>query len=152
MSEGDKEVTVEQMDLLIDKMVELKSRIELKASELSELNKQMTTLEMEGTEKLKALGRKSYASGKGTLGIREMWRFNLPKDIDNKRAMFTYFKEKGEAVLYDYATVNANKYSAFCKEEWELAKKEGRGMEYRGPGGSEPILFETTSLRRKGEG
>lgn len=143
------EVSVAQMDSLIETMMKLRFEIEKQEDVLGDLNKQMSKLQAEATEKLKALGRKSYASPLGMVSIRETWRFNLPTNHADKKAMFTFFKEKGEEVLYDFATVNSNKYSAFCNAEWEIAKVEGHGMEYRGPGGSEPKLFETTVLKKR---
>lgn len=144
------EVSVAEMDKLVDAMFALRLEIDEQEAKTTELNKKLSAMQMEATEKMKELGRKSYASSKGTLSIKETWRFPLPQALEDKEAMFSYFKEKGgKELLYRLATVNSNSYSAFCKEEWETAKNEGRGMEYKGPGGSEARLFETVAMIKK---
>jgi hypothetical protein len=52
--------------------------------------------------------------------------------------------------VYDkYATVNAISYNSFCKAEWEIAKEEGRGMEFSLPGVPEPKYYKKLGTLRK---
>lgn len=141
------DVSVQAMDTLIDEMFSLRARAELLEAQASEINKELMRKQADGVEKLKALGRKSYKSASGMLQIVEQWRFNLPQTLEDKEAAFKHFKEKGgKELLYKYATINSNSYNAYCKAEWEEAKARGEGMEFKGPGGSEPKLHEIIKM------
>lgn len=144
------EVSVQAMDDLVEKMFLLRADIEERKSALTELNKELARLQAKAVENLKALDRSSYSSSKGSVGITKSWRFNLPQTHAEKAAAFKHFKDKGGAeLLYDFATINSNKYSSYCNTEWELAKEKGDGMEYRAPHGGEATLFETVTMRKK---
>lgn len=150
MSEGEEQVSVAEMDRILEKMFALDAEIDQQKLKTSELNKQLAQLEQEAVEKLKALGRKTYQSPHGSLQRRQMWRFNLPQGDDAKRAMFKHFEDVGgESLFLKLASVNSNSYSAYCKAEWEEAKARGEGMDYRGPGGTEPMLHETVAMVKK---
>jgi hypothetical protein len=140
-------VSVAAMDALIKEMFELQGEIEQREAAITELNKKLAGMKAKGTEWLKELGRKNYKTDHGMLTIEEHWRFSLPVDFEAKKAMFSHFKKLGgEDLLYRFATVNSNSYNAFCKAEWTEAQQRGEGMEYRGPGGTEPKLHETVKM------
>lgn len=149
MSDTEEQVSVAEMDRLLERMFVLDAAIDQQKLKTSDLNKQLATLEAEAVEKMKALGRKTYQSPHGSLQRRQMWRFSLPQGEDAKREMFKHFQDQGESVFLKFATVNSNSYSAYCKAAWEEAQSQGNGMEYKGPGGTEPKLHETVAMVKK---
>lgn len=149
MSEAPNEVSVQAMDALLEKIFKLKNEIDERDAITSELNKELAKLKAEATENLKALERTSYKSAHGSIHIKTSWRFSLPQSPEEKEKAFKHFRDVGgKELLYQYATINANAYSAYCNERWEEAKQKGEGMEYRSPHGGEAKVFETVSLTK----
>jgi hypothetical protein len=123
-----------------------KDTIEQMERAVTEENKKLALLEAKAVAWLDELGRESYKHPRGSIGVNEKWRFNLPQGDENKAKFFNYLRERG---LYDkYATVNANSYNSFLLAEWEVAKEEGRGMEFSVPGVPEPKFFRALSTRK----
>lgn len=141
--------TVEEMDNFVRAMFEKRKVIEAKSDELKTLNKEMAQIEAQAVAALKQLDRDKYQSEHGTIFIVEKWRVNVPSTNEEKEAFFTFLRERGKEVLYKYATVNSNSLNSFFNEEWEVAKQEGRGMEYSMPGVQPPKLHESLSMRKK---
>lgn len=140
-------VTVEQMDALVQAMFEQKAKVEAADEVTKALNKELSRMQMQAVAALKQLGRDNFKSPHGTVSIIERWRVSVPTDEEAKKELFKYFKEK--EILYRYATVNSNSLNSYYNEEWEIAKAEGRGMEFQLPGVGEPKLFETCGMRKK---
>ena len=149
--EGSKEprasVTVQELDNLIAEIAKLREVTDTKKTELSQLNKELESMEFKAVAYLKELGRKSYKTDNGMITRVEKWRVNIPATPEAKNALFNYFKERD---LFDkYATVNSNSLNSYFMEEWENAKQRGEGMDFNIPGVDAPKLTEIISFRRK---
>jgi hypothetical protein len=132
-------VTVTDLDALVEEIFTQKVKIEEMGELVTLENKKLAALEAKGVAYLEALGRESYKHPRGTISIKESWRFNLPATDEDKFAFFTWLRERG---LYDkYATVNSNSYNSLLLTEWEIAQHEGRAMEFSVPGVPQPKFY-----------
>ena len=139
-------VTVADLDQLVEDIFQQKSKIEEMEAVTSEENKKLQALENKAVLYLEELGRDSYKSPAGSVGIQEKWRFALPKSEEDRVAFFSYLKEKG--VFDQLITVNSNTYNSFVSKEWELAKESGEGLSFHIPGVPEPSLFKMLTKRK----
>jgi hypothetical protein len=142
-------MTVAELDKLVSDMFSLKNEIELEEEKISEKRKKLEGMKAQCVLALKEHGRDNYKTPAGTIGITEKWSVNLPQTMDDKKALFNHFKEKGPEILWRYATVNSNALNSYFLAEWEAAKERGEGMGFTLPGLQEPKLFETLSMRKR---
>lgn len=141
--------TVEELDALVEAIFEQKKEIENMEKELTMENVKLASLEAKATAWLDELGREKYQHARGTISVRESWRFNLPASDDDKQAFFSWLRERG--IFDKYATVNSNSYNSLLLAEWDIAKEEGRGMEFKIPGVPEPKFFrKLATLKGRG--
>lgn len=146
MSEVSPEVSVAELDQLCQDIADMRVKIAEEEAKITPLNKRLAEMEIKAAAYLDALGRDNFQSKAGTIYMNESWRFNLPKTDEDKKAFFDYLRAQG---LYDkYATVNSTSYNSYLNTEWEVAKQEGRGMEFHIPGVPEPTLFRKAAFRK----
>ncbi len=142
----EKEVTVADLDNLVEAIA--KKRAEIEASEVvtSLLNKDLATMKARGVRYLKALGRDDFKSPNGSIAINQKWRVGLPATDEDKAKLFAWMREQG--IFEAYATVNSNSLNSLYKQEWEAATKRGEGMEFSMPGIGPSKLFEDLGFRK----
>jgi chromosome segregation ATPase len=136
------EVTVKQLDDMMLKIQSLEAQIEVLTAPVNALKQEQFKTELELAETLKALGRESYSSPAGTAAFKQTWQVNMPED---KGPLFELLKEKG--IFEKYATIHAGSFKAFYMAEWQIAKDEGRGMEFTLPGCEAPKLKVELSVK-----
>lgn len=142
------QVTVAMLDKLVEDIFAKKREIEASELVTTNLNKEKSALEMKCVNYLKALGREEdgYSTKHGFVGIQKKWRVNMPSTDADKAALFDWMRAQG---IYDrYATVNANSLNSLYMQEWEKAKREGRGIEFSMPGIGERKLSEILGTRK----
>lgn len=139
-------VTVQQMDELVAKLMQERAESQAMKDALTEKNKGIQKLESQVVLALKQLERDNYRSKAGTVSISQQWRVNVPTSVDDKKALFKWLKDKG--ILWQYATVQSNSLKSLFLEEWEHAKLEGEGMDFKIPGVGEPKLYEQLQVRK----
>lgn len=128
--------TVADLDKLVEEIAAQKEVCKEKEKLAATENGKLFALEQKAALYLDELGRKDYVCPSGRIKLAKGWHFNLPETPEKKAQFFDYLREKG---LFDhYATVNSASYNAFCKAEMELAKEDGRGLEFALPGVPEP--------------
>lgn len=142
-------MTLAEMDKLLADMFSLKLEIEADEEKVSEKRKKLEGMKAQSVLAMKEHDRTSYKSDVGTISITEKWSVNVPQTPEDKKALFNHFKEKGQEVLWKYATVNSNSLNSYFLAEWEAAKERGEGMGFTLPGLQEPKLFETLSMRKR---
>lgn len=140
-------ITVEAFDQLIDDIAKQRDVCDLKKLDYSRENEKLDDLERRALQALKDLGRKNFQGKAGTISIVERTSVKVPKDPEAKKAFLKYLQEKG--VYDEMVTINSNTLSAFYKAEFEVAKQEGRGLEFQIPGLAEPTIDEITRFLRK---
>lgn len=139
------EVTVKQLDELIEKLAAKEVEAEAQGAIMTTLNKEVAALEGRIVQYLKELDRESYDSPVGKFKIEEQWRVNMPADDNAKRALFDHLRER--EIFDKYATVNSNSLNALYMADWREAKEQGRGMEFTMPGIAAPKLFEKLKFK-----
>lgn len=142
-------MTVAELDQLVLEAFTLKAEIEVDEEKVSEKRKKLEGMKAQCVLALEEHGRDNYKTPAGTIGTTEKWSVNLPQSQEDKKALFTHFKSKGEEVLWKYATVNSNSLNSYFLAEWEAAKERGDGMGFTLPGLQEPKLFKTLSMRKR---
>jgi len=140
------EITVAEMDALIQKMVQKREEIRLHKEIGSKLNAELEAMEYQAALFLKESERESYRSPFGTVYTINRWSVQTPKSDEDKIAFFNYLKERG--LDLKYMSVNSNALNSFYNAEMEAAKEQGTIMDFRIPGISEPTLTISTGLRK----
>lgn len=145
MTETTPSLTVQELDEIIQEMFKKRTAIDALEEEISKHREVLKNLEAKVTTALKELGRDSYKTPVGSLGIRQMWRVTTPKDAESKAKFFEFLKERG---IYDeMISVNSQTLNAFYNREMEAAKEKG-DIDFAIPGIAEPALFETVYMRK----
>lgn len=140
------QVTVADLDRLVETIFEQRKKIEESEAVTTELNKQLAEMKAKAVNILKALGREDFKSPHGSIRVAVKWRVNMPATDEDKAMLFNHLRERG---LFDrYATVNSNSLNSLFMADWEAAKEEGRGMDFRMPGIGEPKAFEDLNIRK----
>ncbi len=132
------QVTVRELDELLEKMAAKEKEIDALSATLTEHNKEFNRLKFRAVDFLKELGRDGYTSPAGDIKMVESWRVNLPATDQDKLALFDFLKTRG--LFEKYATVNSNSLNALYKADWEEAKAKGEGMTFTMPGVGAPKL------------
>lgn len=141
------EVTVAQLDALIDEYFQIKKEAEAIEDTLTGKNKEMGALKGRIVGYLKELNREGYETPLARVAIKQKWRVNLPKTDFDKAALFEHLRERG--IFEAYATVNSNSLNALYMQDWETAKARGEAMTFSMPGIGAPSLFEDADLKLK---
>jgi len=136
------QVTLEQMNKLCDRMVELRAKKEALDAELSGVNDILKRAEQQFIQFLKEAGLKNYKNENGNFSITKRVSVNQPIDRD---AFINYLKEKGD--FENMITFNANKLKSYVVAEIEEKAREG-DSQWLPPGISAPNEFETISFRK----
>lgn len=140
-------ISVKEMDALVESMFKKREEIDAQKEVLGKLNEELQSIEAQALAALKTLERDNYRSPLGTVSIVEKWRVNLPQTEEDKRALFEHLNSR--QIFFKYVTVNSNSLNSLFLADWEAAKQQGRGMEFKMPGVGDPKLYETLSLRKK---
>jgi hypothetical protein len=145
-----KKYTVEDLEAHCKRIADQREIVAEKKRIYSEANDVLEALEQDALQMLISVGKQSYKSEYGTVGIIEKWRVNLPDSPEGMEQLLNHFKERG--LFGAYATVNSNKLNSYYMEEWEQVKQTrdpDQIMNFKIPGVGEPKLFKTTSFRKK---
>jgi hypothetical protein len=135
------QVSVQELDKLMEQLFDAKVEAKRIEAQLSEQNKEIGSLRAKITSALKELGREDYKTPVGTFRLQTKWRVGLPQTAEDKAAFFSWLRDKG--IFDQYATVNSNSLNSLYMREWEAAKERGEGMEFSIPGVPLPKAFET---------
>lgn len=146
MSSG-AEVTVQELDGLIEDYLQYEEGVEKEEELLKEKNKELEARRQKIVLTLKDLNREEYESPAGKAELVKKWRVNLPATDSDKAALFEHLRER--KIFDKYATVNSNSLNSLYMADWKAAEREGKGMEYKMPGVDEPKLYETSKIKPK---
>ncbi len=133
--------TVKELDDLVTAIFAQRKVVEEKEEALSEENKKLAAMELKAANWLEETGREKYQHPSGTVYFLDKWSFSLPKTDEDKAAFFGWLREKG--IFDKYATVHSVAYNSLIQAEWEIAKKNGGGMDFKVPGVPEPTFRRT---------
>lgn len=126
------QVTVKELDELIEKLDIEEKKKETVAETLTGINKEINALEYRIAAYLNELGRDEYVCPIGKFTIKDTWRVNMPQTDMDKRMLFDHLRERG--IFDKLATVNSNSLNALYRADWEEAKERGEGMTFAMPG------------------
>lgn len=139
------EVTVSELDGLIEQLAAKEKECDAQAEVTKLLNKEYMAIEGRIVNYMKELKRDQYDSPFGKFKIKEKWRVNLPEDDVAKRALFDHLRERG--IFDKYATVNSNSLNALFMADWREAEARGEGVTFSMPGVPAPKVFEALEFK-----
>lgn len=142
------ELTLKEVEDIAKTYREKREEIDQQKQVLSALEEERKALERKLVSILEGNQKSSYDSAVGRISLGYRTSIRVPQG-DDRAEFFNYLREKG--VFEEMITVNSQTLNAFYKQEEQLAREEGRGMEFHIPGiKAEAIsMHPVISLRKK---
>lgn len=142
-------LTIEQFESVIAEAYQLDEEIDKYTKEvLGPKRQRLAELEAKILDELTRLDKQSYKSNCGTVVRQNRYSVQTPKTIEDKAALFSWLKDRGEEVYYQYVGVNSQQLNALYKQELEIAKEEGN-LDFALPGVKEPTLMVSLARRKR---
>ena len=139
------QVTVREFQSLIDTTFKQRALVEDMEAAAAVESAKLEKLKKKCMAYLSQFGKSSEAlPGIGTISVAKRLSVSHPKEPEAKAAFFEYLKNKG--IFEDMVTVNSQTLNSWYRQEFELAKDEGRLVEI--PGVGEPNYVETLSMKK----
>lgn len=142
-------ISVKELDEMVENLFKMKKEIQDEEDKISEKSKILEALKTKIIVTLKEHERESYRSDMGMVTVSQKWRVKLPANDIEKAKLIEHLRERG--LFEKYVSVNSNSLNSLFMTDWEIAQKEGKGMDFKMPGIDEPTLFETLHIT-KGKG
>lgn len=112
-------------------------------------NRKLEELEGQMLVYLNHFRKTSYdVAGVGTLYITTRSSVLIPRSPEDKKALLSWLRSKGEAVYLDKVSVNAQTLNSLYNEEHEIAEREGSLDTFFIPGVGAPKKMQVLSLRK----
>ena len=115
------EITVKQLDDLIDECFRLQDEHKELKKETSLLHAKLTTLQEQAIAHLQDLGKTSFKSPRGNFSFSVRETFKMPKSPEDRTLFFNYLKDKG--VFEGLVSVNAATLNTWAKTEIESSEE-----------------------------
>jgi hypothetical protein len=140
-------VSLADLDAMVDDYKKKREEYEAAKKVSSELYKIAEEAENKIVSTLKAANKKSYkVDGIGTVTRVEKLVVTVPKDLEAKRSLFSWIKNKyGVDTLDDMISINHQKLNGFYNEEVDKHKDDPL---FKIDGLDEPTAVESLSFRK----
>jgi hypothetical protein len=140
-------ITVEELDGLVQDYVKMREEYEAAKKVATDAYNVKEAAEGRVREALKTLGKKSYkVEGLGTFTRVMKEVVTVPKDLDKKRMLFDWIKERyGDDVLDSMRSINHQSLNSFYNQEVEKASGDPT---FAIPGLDSPTSVESVSFRK----
>jgi len=132
---------------LIQKIVDKKREKDKAAEVVSGINKEIDALETKAIEVLTELDLDDYRGKLGTITRKQKWSVKVPQTPADKKVLISYLQAEGLADTY--LTVNSRSLQTLYLDLWQVAKEEGKGMEFSLPGVEQPLAYEKLGFRKR---
>ena len=140
------EATLQEMDVLVGRVMDLREKKEEVNRELKELNEEQREVEQKILSFLNHAKMNSFAGTRATVSKKMHESVRIPASLEKKLEFFEFLKQRG--VFNTLVSVNSMTLNSFCKAESEAAKDRGE-FDFKIPGLDEPTLNESISVRKK---
>lgn len=142
------EATVAEFEAFLKSIVEQRKKKEELQAQLKIEQEKYEELQAKALVYMKQLGKDSYPSSFGTVSVVKTRSVALPKTPEQKQEFFNYLKSKG---LFDnMISVNSQTLNSWYRQEHEIAVEEKRVSDFKVPGLSEPSVYETIRITKRG--
>lgn len=140
-------VSLAELDAMVEDYKKKREEYEAAKKVSTELYKITEEAESKILTTLKSANKKSYkVDGIGMVSRVEKLVVTVPKDLEHKRELFTWIKEKyGQDTLDDMVSINHQKLNGFYNEEVDKHKDDPL---FKINGLDEPTAVESLSFRR----
>ena len=141
-------LTTHEIDDLIKSMRDKREKYEEAKKVSSDLYKEYKEEEHRVLQALKNAEKSKYhVDGVGTVSVVARETVKVPKDLDDKRKLFQWIKEKyGDDALDSYLTIHSQSLNSFYKKELENSEQPEL---FSIPGLGEPTVTEETRFRKE---
>jgi len=120
---GESQITVSGLESKIESLAKLRQSYNEAKDKASEINSQVEQLENQILADLESLGKTSYHSEAGVVTSAIRSSVKTPKDLESKRLLFDYLREKG--IFEEMVSINSATLNALYKRENEAAIERG---------------------------
>lgn len=143
------EVSVADLDALLDKVLAARAEYEAKKEESNKAHEVKKQLEGEMLALLKKAGKTKYfVDGVGTASLVQTLSIQVPKTTNDKRKLWEYIVLKyGEEVAFDKFSMHSKTLNSFYNQEFESISDEEKMM-FKLPGTEEPTAQEEFRFRK----
>ena len=122
---------------------ELKNKADSLEDEAKEIRKELFGYQQKIQAYLEALGKEAYNSASGNIEIRSRTSVKIPRNEEDKRALFKWLQDKG--IFWEVANINSQTLNSLYKNEFEEAISEGRDCVI--PGLGEPEIYRQVVMK-----
>lgn len=142
------EISTQELDSLIKTMRDKREEYDAVRKQASELYHEFKDMESKVLLALKNADKSKYhVDGVGTVSVVTRETVKVPKDLDDKRELFDWIKQKyGQDALDSYLTIHSQSLNSFYKKELENAEQPEL---FKIPGLSDPTVVEETRFRKE---
>lgn len=140
------DVTLNDLEALCAQIATERSICDQISAVKKEQDRKLEDQERKLLDLLRALEKTSYQSKVGTFSVSHRLSVRIPGTPEARTAFFDYLKNRG--LFEQMITVNSATLNSFYKNEFEIAKEQGDGMDFEMPGIGEPSISETISFRK----
>ena len=138
-------VTIDQLESLSKQIADKRAEIDIISLERKKKDAELSELESKMMLTLEEAGKHDYHAECGTVYITERVSVKVPKDLDEKRKLFGYLREKG--IFEELVSVNSQTLNAYYKAERKLAEEAGNPF-FELPGVGEPTVDQILAFRK----
>lgn len=139
------EVTVSDVEQMIEKAFQIRGEIDALKAQMSEKSAELDGFQQKILQFLTEFDKTSYRAGAGMVVKQTKFSVSMPKDPDAKARFFRYIKERN--LFEDLVTVHHQTLNSFYNAELEAAKETG-DIDFGIPGIDEPKTYEIVAFRK----
>lgn len=142
-------MTIAEFEALIGETYKLDAEITAyEKTVLKPMKARLDELEARILAQLEAEEMSSYKSKHGTVVRSRKYSVRVPQSAEDKEALFSWLRTKGDAFYYKNVSVNSQSLNSIYSTEMEIAKDEGN-FDFAIPGVGLPEVRVTLSMRSK---
>ena len=147
MIEEQSQITVNEMDNLIERLREAKDEYKIKSDASKIAKAEYDTIQLKLLAALEELDKDSYIAKSGRITRVTKMAVRVPKTLDEKRAFFTWLREtRGDEVADSYMSVNSQSLNTLYNEMVDEYASRGEILTMEGV--EPPTLRESLSFRQ----
>ena len=147
MSEEQSQITVNEMDNLIEKLRDAKDEHKIKSDAAKIAKAAYDTLQLKLLAALEELDKDTYIAKSGRITRVIKMAVRVPKTLDEKRAFFNWLRQnRGDEVADSYMSVNSQSLNTLYNEM--VDEYAGRGEILTMEGIEPPTIRESLSFRQ----
>ena len=137
-------ITLQEMDALVKEYADIRMRYEEAKAISNNFYAELGAMEAKIIQALSVNGKTKYdVDGLGSISVVQSESYKVPKDVDAKKKLFNYIKEKhGAEVLMTMTSIHSATLNSWANQEAEAGVMQIPGLD-------QPTVTESIRFRRK---